>query len=705
MGTYKESFIELIKGYKDSGLLDYEFYDFSAKKYNENAQSRICHISLKREGNYNKDAIVMVFTIGSNVGRTVIQSEGARTDNPSSTYPQKTEAIRLAQENKWKYIAVAISSKDFENETIRNYIVSIESTDYAKATVCVLDDCIQYLKNNNLPPFYRCTQKANGVEYTLSFIKKDGFLDYVKLYDNRPEVERYGKEGRQDEIDWHALEPTEEEYANFKALLNFFVSQLNINNDLIPGEKRFVDSGKPNSRAFVEQWRFNGFELSCKFAKGYQKTMDNASYLNYWWVNINPHYNKTNKNVESIKVNVKPDMNLCHEGQPYNIASLDLSSDDEPNEQLRNLFIEFRDEIYKWQCGVYTHPHNNEEKEICYKTSLQNDLSRNRIIFGAPGTGKSYTLNKECEELIGKDNEPYYERVTFHPDYSYANFVGTYKPVPSIDSDGKDAITYEYVPGPFMRVYVNALKNGRTDEVKPFLLVIEEINRANVAAVFGDIFQLLDRDENNVSEYPIQASEDMKKYLAKELGGEPDDYQKIKLPNNMFIWATMNSADQGVFPMDTAFKRRWDFTYLGIDDNDERIKGKYVKLGKGAAERVIEWNSLRKAINLFLAKASINEDKQLGPYFLSKKIVIPNEGEDIDASAFIEAFKNKVIMYLFEDAAKQKRASLFAGCNNDKSRYSEICNDFDEHGISIFNQEIISKVKEKSTTEENESPD
>ena len=177
---------------------------------------------------------------------------------------------------------------------------------------------------------------------------------------------------------------------------------------------------------------------------------------------------------------------------------------------------------------------------MVFDTSVTSDKARNRIIFGAPGTGKSFTINRERKELLGDDNETDYERVTFHPDYSYANFVGTYKPVPFIDRDGKDAITYEYVPGPFMRVYVNALKSGRTESPKPYLLIIEEINRANVAAVFGDIFQLLDRDSQKVSEYPIQASEDIKKYLAKELGGEPDNYAKIKIPNNMFIWATMN---------------------------------------------------------------------------------------------------------------------------------------------------------------------
>lgn len=326
-------------------------------------------------------------------------------------------------------------------------------------------------------------------------------------------------------------------------------------------------------------------------------------------------------------------------------------------------------------------------KPISFITRYKSSFERNRILFGAPGTGKSYTVNKESKELIGSDNEDDYERVTFHPDYSYANFVGTYKPVPSKDNRGNDTITYAYVPGPFMRVYVKALKNSRTDVIKPFLLIIEEINRANVAAVFGDIFQLLDRDADDVSEYPIQASEDVKAYLARELGGKPEDYTKIRIPDNMFIWATMNSADQGVFPMDTAFKRRWDFTYLGIDDSDEKIRRKYVYLADDKSQKV-EWNKLRKAINRFLAKEKINEDKQLGPYFISRSIVVPSEGDEIDRERFIRVFKNKVIMYLFEDAARQKRAKLFEGCFQNSTRYSEICREFDMKGIGIFNHDI-----------------
>lgn len=331
---------------------------------------------------------------------------------------------------------------------------------------------------------------------------------------------------------------------------------------------------------------------------------------------------------------------------------------------------------------------NEPSQDVCYNTGYQSEFARNRILFGAPGTGKSFTLNKEKDKLLSEGGE--YERVTFHPDYSYANFVGAYKPVPCVDNNGNDAITYSYVPGPFMRTYVKALLNSRTDAPKPFLLVIEEINRANVAAVFGDVFQLLDRGDDEVSEYAIQASEDIKKYLAGELGGSPNDYAEIRIPDNMFIWATMNSADQGVFPMDTAFKRRWDFTYLGIDDSEEGIVGKKVILGKGDHRRVVEWNELRKAINEELLTYKVNEDKLMGPYFISKKIL--PEGDAIDASVFTRVFKNKVIMYLFDDAAKQKRPSLFAGCSEkDRSQYSKICAAFDTLGVFIFCDAISSK--------------
>lgn len=427
--------------------------------------------------------------------------------------------------------------------------------------------------------------------------------------------------------------------------------------------------------------------------------------------------------------------------------------------------------IAKISEGITVEEHSltDPTNELVFKTNLESYFSHNRIFFGAPGTGKSFTLDNNKDELLSDGGE--YERVTFHPDYSYAQFVGTYKPTnkksesPFISEDSKkvldilndknkasqekydllydsfkdgdltrlpvllglytnepfktrkkdgtdavgdnsvernhgrairpyvnlnlseqidDVISYEYVPGPFMRTLVKALNNKKSDNIKPHLLLIEEINRANVAAVFGDVFQLLDRDDSNQSEYPIQASEDMKKYLVKELGGVSPDYAQIGIPNNMFIWASMNSADQGVFPMDTAFKRRWDFTYQGINEGENDIQSFNHKMG--GSQVSVNWNDLRKAINAELITYNINEDKLMGAHFVKKESLK-------DKETFDKTFKSKVIMYLFDDAAKQKRPSLFSGVESPRSfkLYSDICEAYDEIGIDIFSETI--KVK------------
>lgn len=303
------------------------------------------------------------------------------------------------------------------------------------------------------------------------------------------------------------------------------------------------------------------------------------------------------------------------------------------------------------------------------------DKPHQRIFFGAPGTGKSYQLNKEAKEYFGDK----YERVTFHPNFMYGSFVGTYKP--TMEGNGSDRkIVYDYVPGPFMRLYVRAIKSLRSDNPEPYLLIIEEINRANVASVFGDAFQLLDRSKDGDSEYPIQVSEDVKRYLSEHLGGNPDDYSSIKIPSNMYIWATMNSADQGVMPMDTAFRRRWDFKYLGINDAAEENESDFKKyrfnISKNGNETIL-WEDFRRALNKKLSLLNLPEDKLIGPYFISRNIL---EGPDLDT--LTETIKNKVLMYLYEDAAKPIRPSLFA--EGKFATYSSLCDHFDKNALTIF---------------------
>ena len=587
--------------------------------------------------------------------------------------------------------------------------------------------------------------------------------------------------------DWYSTPATEDEYNTFKKLLRYFVDQLNINNGLISGEKNFANGGTPKATELIKTWnKFNGFELSCRFARGYQLTQDNAHYLNYVWVNLNPHFDKDTKFCVSLSISVKPDMNVLYKGESYSVEDLDLGSDDPANVVVKTMFDELREQIYKWQQGVYnnenvditadeqeekfsawlnslkkadgsrlyaetycykivniankvdelfefppferiyeitdynefsaaldvikSHPDFKEinrgnsngtisamlslygkflqfsamtQEKIRFETPYKNSkFAMNRIVFGAPGTGKSHTLNEDVQGLVNSENASF-ERVTFHPEYSYSSFVGCYKPVSETDG-----IEYKYVAGPFMRVLVEAYKSGRTEHPRPHILLIEELNRARVAAVFGEVFQLLDRDATGKSEYDIAPSEDVKKYLFSELGGDMSDYDTIRIPNNMFIWATMNSADQGVFPMDTAFKRRWNFEYIGIDDNDKKVKS-IIKIG----EFVYDWNQLRKAINAKMSVLKINEDKLLGPYFIGKQYFNTNENDNDANKAFVAMFKNKVLMYLFEDACKQKAKDMFEGC--DHSRYSRICDAFDKKGIEIFGKAFETEYYDK----------
>ncbi|MCR8684815.1 McrB family protein [Campylobacter ureolyticus] len=321
------------------------------------------------------------------------------------------------------------------------------------------------------------------------------------------------------------------------------------------------------------------------------------------------------------------------------------------------------------------------------------DKPHQRIFFGAPGTGKSYLLNEEAKECFKKEC---CERVTFHPNYMYGNFVGAFKPFPK--KIGKqESITYEYIPGVLLRQLTKALQN----QDKNYLLIIEEINRANVAAVFGDIFQLLDRDESGDSEYSIAASIELQEFLKKNLTNSKltsnirekmgDDFSRVFLPSNLYIWATMNSADQGVMPIDTAFKRRWEFRYIGIDDAVDKSFEKY-KFQINSSE-VVKWDDFRKEVNKRLSKLNIPEDKLIGPYFISKSIL-----QNYKPSKLTEVVKDKFLMYLYEDAARAYRSLLFA--ENSYSTYSNLCKEFQKDALNLFKYKLELKTEKIEETKE-----
>ena len=292
--------------------------------------------------------------------------------------------------------------------------------------------------------------------------------------------------------------------------------------------------------------------------------------------------------------------------------------------------------------------------EISTKVDVQNT-----IYFGSPGTGKSH---KADEITYGKD----VQKVTFHPDYDYHSFVGGYKPT----MDG-DKIAYKFVPQIFTKIYVDAWKNlVSADETKPFYLQIEEINRGNCAEIFGDLFQLLDRDKDGFSKYEVTAEEELCKYLLSEngFGGNHPGIEngKLRFPNNLKIIATMNTSDQSLFPMDSAFKRRWDWIYVPID-TDCKFSDFTIKLDNGKA---FEWLSFLKVINEEIFEITKSQDKQIGNWFIDAQ----NSGKVITESTFV----NKVIFYLWNDVFKDEENTIFKSADGKNLTYTS----FFENGTS-----------------------
>lgn len=254
-----------------------------------------------------------------------------------------------------------------------------------------------------------------------------------------------------------------------------------------------------------------------------------------------------------------------------------------------------------------------------------------QILFGAPGTGKSHTININAN--ITEQNSI---RTTFHPDSDYSSFVGCYKPT---KDDESGEITYDFTPQAFTNAYVAAWKNAQT----PFFLIIEEINRGNCAQIFGDIFQLLDRDEYGYSSYKTTPDQDLANFISKQFENTDIDDEELKsgkkmqLPPNLHIWATMNTSDQSLFPIDSAFKRRWDWRYIPIDYTD---RGHFIACG----DTQYSWADFLQKVNDKVESVTQSEDKKLGYWFMG------NGAEQKEIT--IDRFVSKVIFYLWNDVFK-----------------------------------------------------
>ena len=319
--------------------------------------------------------------------------------------------------------------------------------------------------------------------------------------------------------------------------------------------------------------------------------------------------------------------------------------------------------------------------------------SLQQIYFGAPGTGKSHEIKKN----IGTHKS---FRITFHPDTDYSSFVGAYKPtsvevpmlttlgekaIPVKDMEGnpltENKIIYTYVKQAFLNAYIEAWKGQANETPQPVYLVIEEINRGNCAQIFGDIFQLLDRNTNGFSDYAIVPDADLSRHVKKDLEKlviankeainaiyeecEEDMVDKVVngkvllLPNNLYIWATMNTSDQSLFPIDSAFKRRWDWKYIKIADAHKNWQ---IKVGT----KTYDWWQFVQAINYFVFDATQSEDKNLGYFFAKAKDSIINA----------ETFVSKVIFYLYTDVFKDYGFSgdIFKGANDDEMTFQSFYN-------------------------------
>ena len=312
---------------------------------------------------------------------------------------------------------------------------------------------------------------------------------------------------------------------------------------------------------------------------------------------------------------------------------------------------------------------NNKSGTSIKQQSSDKSIARQIIYYGAPGTGKSHKIKEQLEGVPKKN----IFRITFHPDSDYSTFVGAYKPTRSERplyglfgketvrlKDGKDlteeTITYKFIPQAFLNAYMQAYKKP---EEKVYL-IIEEINRGNCAQIFGDLFQLLDRDENGVSEYTIKADADLKAFLEDEMGKDNDAIKdgELCLPSNLYIYATMNTSDQSLFPIDSAFKRRWDWEY-------EPIKYKNTNWVIDIQNKEYSWVSFQKVVNERIFVATNSEDKMLGDYFVN-----PSDGRITE-----KMLLNKILFYLWNDVCKDGEGDIFKVGDTEDVSFSELYGD------------------------------
>lgn len=480
----------------------------------------------------------------------------------------------------------------------------------------------------------------------------------------------------------------EDDYVKFRKLLGWFVNQLNINNGIEEGIKT---SGKGYLGEAIQEkyseWRDYGtFTLDCTIQSGYLNTSGKANYINKTdtGINIRPKFDKKTKEVKYLYIDVYEnnkkygeDISIILEKE-YELSNLGLSDDLEPNDFLKELFDDFSKVVEELTEKTID---TNKYDECERKTG-----GENIILYGVPGAGKSWTI-----ESYYRDENTKMQRVVFHPDYTYSDFVGQILPQ---SKDGN--VSYDFIPGPFTKIVNDAYRNPN----QKFILVIEEINRGNAPAIFGDIFQLLDRNKNGRSSYEI-SNADVAKIVYR------DENHPVYLPSNLSIICTMNTSDQNVFTLDTAFQRRWSMRLIENtfkkDTPEEKTFAEHPILDSD-----IKWEAFCETINAQILEKNQNltssEDKRLGTHFvtiddlifdINENNVNITQAERSKAILKNRRFPEKVIKYLWDDTFKFYRDEIFKGEFNSLEKViNEFTSKSKNDRFNIFKDNIKAAIEE-----------
>lgn len=529
------------------------------------------------------------------------------------------------------------------------------------------------------------------------------------------------------------------DYINFKHLLEYFCAHLQYvvtGDETVKGYEEYLkpfiknDSFRKSGQGYkgdniqkqIEPWEQYSAGRICIAVHG-QGPKGNAAYLHWDSTGHNVLANWNGDTIISLKLveYFEPSKERITK-DTMSLDELGLYDGQEPNENLKKFYDAFVDLLKNDSTMPLEEPEDGP-------LEFGDFIPRQIIYYGAPGTGKSHTIKKE--EDVGKIT---CIRTTFHPDSDYATFVGCYKPH---KINGTKDLTYEFVEQAFLEAYKQAWMNPKEE----IALVIEEMNRGNCAQVFGDIFQLLDRSDDGWSTYPIKADTDIAEHLEElhipgyaatmnqrfGLDKEGNDrypnrnwFGFMALPPNMSILATMNTSDQSLFPIDSAFKRRWDWKYIkikpGKNENGEKLdwniqiedaNGEPVKI-IGESTKLPWWEFIQK-VNVIIASMTSSADKQLG-YFFCKPSKKANETDEKPTIITADTLVGKVIFYLWNDVFKDygfEDASLFTYQKEVEGKNMErdlaFADFYDEEGEKVNTERLVDFLQRVMNWQNNKS--